>query len=86
MQRRAILKTYQDTKDRKALYEYGELLSRKGWNLIPIKGGYLSPDNSTLFVVARFPYNGQLLQYCENKEKEYTALVDELVKSGEFAE
>ena len=86
MRRMAILKKYKDTRDEKALYRYGESLSQKGWILIPIEGGYLSPDVSTLFIVARSPYNGQLLQFYENKEMEYNALVDELVKSGDFVE
>lgn len=83
---KAILRSYRDSRDKKALLEYGEMLERKGWLYIPMEGGYLSPDGSTMFIVARAPYYGELLSFSEYKEQKYLALVWELIASGDFIE
>ena len=81
---RVILNDYVKTGDRGQLIAYGRLLQQKGWTFIMMEGGYLSPDGSTMFIVNRSPYHGQLLQAAANVEKEYLSISNELMESGDF--
>lgn len=41
--------------------KYRDKLLKDGWSDIPIEGGLISPDQSTLFIYNRSSYEGQLL-------------------------
>jgi len=84
--KRVILKEHKETFDEKVLHKYGRKLEQKGWVITPIEGGYLSPDCSTIFIVGRSPYFGQLIQYSANKETEYNNIAQELITVGDFIE
>ena len=86
MKKRVILKSYRDTGDSKVLFAYADDLKKKGWELIPIEGGHLSPDGSTLFISFRSGHYGELLQVFAHKEAEYLAIVKQLLASGDFVE
>ncbi len=90
-----ILKNYKNLTDKmeynknyneaeKLLYEYEELLKLQGWSEIITEGGVMSPDGSTLFIVSRSPYNGQLLPLSQSMVNSYNTIVDELIESGDF--
>jgi len=54
-------------------------LKREGWIDVPLEGGVMSPDYSTLFIAFRTPYEGQLLQFRKDKIKEYNFIVRKFV-------
>lgn len=81
---RVILKKFYETQKKETLMEYGRQLNQKGWLHCMMEGGYLSPDESTLFIYNRAPYYGQLLQYAADKESEYLAMVDQMVSADKF--
>lgn len=87
---RIVLKSYKNLIDRteynrssdevdKLLYEYLKVLKQQGWIDAISEGGVMSPDRSTLFVVSRSPYNGQLLPLSENNASAYNAIVEKLL-------
>lgn len=92
MKNKVVLKEYQDLIDRKIEYkeyekiawEYSKKMEKQGWINLPIEGGYMSPDCSTLYIYNRSPYYGELLQFSKNSEKEYKKICDDLVNSGDF--
>ncbi|WP_147325824.1 hypothetical protein [Lacrimispora amygdalina] len=86
MRGKAILKSFKETRNHDVLFEYGRLLEQQGWKCIPIEGGYLSPDGSTIFICMRTPYEGQLLQYSSGGEESYLSQVKAMVESGDFTE
>jgi len=63
----------------KNLISYLENLKREGWIDVPLEGGVMSPDYSTLFIAFRTPYEGQLLQFRKDKIKEYNFIVRKFV-------
>ena len=81
---RVILKDYLRTRDNGQLFAYGRLLQQKGWIFLMMEGGYLSPDGSTMFIVNRSPYHGQLLQAAADRETEYLLISTTLKESGDF--
>ena len=64
-------------------FDYEKRLVKQGWIDAPIEGGVISPNYAAIFVSNRDPYKGQLLQYRPNDEK-YNAVLQELLKSGDF--
>lgn len=68
------------------LYEYAELLKKSGWTEAMLEGGVESPDGSTLFVVSRNPYKGQLLSLSQSLISSYSDIVGKLIDSGDFVE
>ena len=83
---KVILKSYKENRNKGALYNYCTLLEQKGWRDYILEGGYVSPDWSTIFVYGRAPYEGQLMQYSEDREDEFLAIVQELLAAGVFVE
>lgn len=81
---RVILKNYINTLDEEILCKYGLTLEQQGWILVPMEGGYLSPDYSTIFITNRSPYHGQLIQYTANKEIEYNKIAHGFLAQGDF--
>ncbi len=87
-----ILKDFNKYLDRTITYseyrekvdDYGNKLEKKGWKRVPIEGGYVSPDLSTLYIDFRSPYYGQLLQQTERDEENYKKVCKELLDSGDF--
>lgn len=73
------LKTFENE-----VWIYKDKLLEKGWIDIPIEGGLLSPDQSTLFIYSRHPYNGQFLQYKNELIGEYNKMCIEFLKIGDF--
>jgi len=44
----------------------------------------MSPDLSTLFVLSRHPYDGQLLLFNHEKIEDYNRILNELITCGYF--
>lgn len=81
--------TYDDIKIKndeatEILYNYKNKLEQRGWILNLHEGSMMSPDLSTLFVLSRPPYDGQLLLFDNEKRKEYNRILDELIACGDF--
>ena len=66
------------------LLSYRDRLKQEGWIDVPMEGGITSPDGSTLFVISRSPYNGQLLSLSEGKINEYNLIVEKFLESEDF--
>lgn len=81
---RVILKKFYESPKKEILWDYGKQLGEKGWIHCILEGGYLSPDESTLFIYNRSPYYGQLLQYAADTQSEYQDMVEQMVSTGEF--
>lgn len=76
-----------DTRDRlgtKIIMDYQHKLEEEGWVLYPMEGGCVSPDQSTIFYSFREPYVGQLYPWRDNPSKEFQALVEQMIESGDF--
>lgn len=90
-----ILKSYKTLSDdskyinddaEELLYEYGEVLRHQGWTESILEGGGESPDGSTLFVVSRNPYKGQLLSLRKDLANEFNLIVSKMKESDDFIE
>lgn len=90
-----ILKSYKSLSDNskysnddveELLYEYGEVLKQQGWTEAILDGGVKAPDGSTLFVISRSPYKGQLLSLSQSMMNSYNDIVGKLIDSGDFVE
>lgn len=90
-----ILKSYKSLADKskhsksdteELLYEYAESLKQQGWTEAMREGGVESPDGSTLFVVSRNPYKGQLLSLRKDMVNEFNIIVSKLKESDDFIE
>lgn len=90
-----ILKSYKSLSDKskhsksdtdELLYEYAESLKQQGWTEAMLEGGVESPDGSTLFVVSRNPYKGQLLSLRKDIVNEFNIIVSKLKESDDFIE
>lgn len=74
-----------DTKSyNEEIKKYRDKFLKDGWIDIPIEGGLLSPDGSTLFIYNRSPYEGQLLQYEYESNEEYNKICLKFLNNGEF--
>lgn len=90
---RICLKEYKDLCYKKITIEeyekiswnYIEKVKKQGWRDVPIEGGYVSPDNSTIYIYNRSPYYGQLLNYYRpNSDEDYKKICNEFIASGDF--
>lgn len=90
---RVCLKEYKDLCNNKITLEeyekisiaYIEKVKKQGWRDVPIEGGYVSPDNSTIYIYSRSPYYGQLLNYYRpNSEEDYRRICAEFISRGDF--
>lgn len=82
-----ILKDYYNCKNGvekgRILMEYAWGLEALGWHNIMIEGGVVSPDNSTIFIYARSPYNGEIRQFSTNYEG-FKKIRKEFLNKGDF--
>jgi hypothetical protein len=62
-------------------WKYGEELESKGWKVVPIEGGCISPDNSTIYCYFRDEHIGELIKFIPNKEKEFQIICNDFVKN-----
>lgn len=66
-------------------WDYIDKIKKLGWRDVPIEGGYVSPDNSTIYIYNRSPYYGELLNYYRrDSEMDYKKICDEFIASGDF--
>lgn len=69
---------------KKICWDYGRKLGEKGWTRCMIEGGYISPDNSTIYIYNRSPYEGQLLNFIPNTKKQYEEICNQFRESNDF--
>ena len=69
---------------RKICRTYGEKLEKDGWILSVIEGGCISPDRSTIYIYFRDPYEGELLNFIPNTEKQYEKICKEFMDKKDF--
>ena len=71
-------------KAREIVFNYQRKLEEAGWILLPMEGGCVSPDRSTIFYSFRAPYEGQLYPWLDDPGEAYQAMVKKMMDSGDF--